>query len=49
MENKTQELFDNLAQQTIQITSQALHEKDLIIKDLKQKLANCHCQEVKNA
>jgi hypothetical protein len=41
----TSELFDNLAHNSIQITLQALAEKDQIIKELKQKLVNCNCQQ----
>jgi hypothetical protein len=39
--------LDNLAEQTLQITLQALAEKDQIIKNLRQKLANCTCQKEK--
>ena len=35
--------LDNFAEQTIKITLEALAEKDLIIKRLEQKLANCTC------
>jgi enhancing lycopene biosynthesis protein 2 len=40
----TSELFDNLAQQTIAITSQVLAEKDQIIKDLQQKISDLEKQ-----
>ena len=38
--------FVNLANNALQITLQALNEKDQVIKDLEQKLANCSCPEV---
>jgi len=37
--------LDTFAEKSIQITLQALAEKDQIIKELKQKLANCSCQK----
>ncbi|CAG8516300.1 9093_t:CDS:2 [Scutellospora calospora] len=40
-ENRTNQL-DTLANNSIQITLEALNQKDLIIKDLQQKLANSH-------
>jgi hypothetical protein len=49
MNKQTNQAFDNLAEKTIQITSQALHQKELIIKELKEKLANCTCPEVPHA
>src|SRR5215211_4835524 len=38
--------FVSLANNSIQITLQALNEKDLVIKNLEQKLTNCNCPEV---
>src|SRR5436309_6954253 len=38
--------FASLANNSLQITLQALNEKDQVIKDLEQKLANCSCAEV---
>lgn len=35
--------FASLANNSLQITLQALNEKDQVIKDLEQKLANCSC------
>ena len=35
--------FANLANNSLQITLQALNEKDQVIKNLEQKLANCSC------
>ena len=40
---KVNQSLANLANNSIQITSQALNEKDQIIKYLEQKLANCSC------
>jgi hypothetical protein len=37
--------FANLANNSLQITLQALNEKDQVIKDLEQKLANCSCSK----
>jgi hypothetical protein len=37
--------LDNLAAKSIQITAEALHQKDQIIKVLEQKLALCACQK----
>jgi len=38
--------FVNLANNSLQITLQALNEKDLVIKNLEQKLANCSRPEI---
>ena len=46
---KVNQILDQVANNAIQITLQALEEKDKIIQDLEQKLVNCKCQEVKNA
>src|SRR5256885_8027745 len=42
---KVNQSLAKLANNSIQITSQALNEKDQIIKDLEQKLANCSCSK----
>jgi hypothetical protein len=42
--------FASLANNSLQITLQALNEKDQVIKNLEQKLANCSClKEVAHA
>jgi len=41
--------FDNLANNSLQITLQALAEKDQIIQELQQRLANCSCQKEEHA
>jgi hypothetical protein len=46
MPKKLNQALDNLTEQAIQTMSEALAEKDQIIQELRQKLAQCNCQEV---
>lgn len=42
---KTIEILDNFADKSIKIMSEALAEKDKIIRGLREQMKNCWCQE----